>query len=135
MWRGKVGCVLNITEDYNCTGYVTIRYSKSEANHSISFVNPDTGDHTNTIEGTWRDVKAFLRPYNRQEDYEYHLAHYMFAARCKAQGISPFCQFLAIVADIEWKKQKTSYLNCLKSSNEFCDRNGLRNCRAVGKKR
>jgi hypothetical protein len=27
--------------------------------------------------------------------FEYHLAHYMFAARCKAQGIS---QFLAIAA-------------------------------------
>jgi len=30
----------------------------------------------------------------RGDDYEYHLAQYMFLAGCKAQGISPFVQFL-----------------------------------------
>jgi hypothetical protein len=28
----------------------------------------NTGAHTNTIEGTWRSVKAFLGQYNRGED-------------------------------------------------------------------
>jgi hypothetical protein len=63
-------------------------YTHSTVNRSISFVNPDTGGHTNTIDCTWRHVKAFLRPYHRLEDYEFHLAHYMFAARCKAQEVS-----------------------------------------------
>ena len=40
-------------------------YTHRNVNHSISFVNPDTGDHTNHIESTWCHVKAFLRPYNR----------------------------------------------------------------------
>ena len=35
-------------------------YTHRNVNPSISFVNPDTGDHTNTIECTWRHVKAFL---------------------------------------------------------------------------
>jgi hypothetical protein len=29
-------------------------------NHSIHFVDPDTGAHSNTIESTWRRVKVFL---------------------------------------------------------------------------
>jgi len=29
-------------------------------NHNISFVNPDTGENTNTIECTWRRVQSFL---------------------------------------------------------------------------
>jgi len=34
-------------------------YTRHTINHSISFVNTDTGDHTNTIECTWRHVKGF----------------------------------------------------------------------------
>jgi transposase-like protein len=77
-------------------------YQHLTVNYSIQFVHPDTGAHTNTIESTWHQVKVFLGPYNRGEDYEYHLAHYMFAARCKAQGVSPFLQFLPLVTNTDW---------------------------------
>jgi transposase-like protein len=53
-------------------------YTHRTVNHIISFVNPDTRDHTNTIDCTWRHVNAFLGPYYRSEHYEIHLAHYMF---------------------------------------------------------
>jgi len=33
-------------------------------NHSIHFVDLDTGDHTNTIGATWRNIKVFLGQYN-----------------------------------------------------------------------
>ena len=60
--------------------------------------------HTNTIEATWRCVKVFLGPYNRREDCHYHLAHNMLAARCKAQGVAPFVQFLHLAAKRDWSQ-------------------------------
>jgi hypothetical protein len=65
-------------------------------------VHPETGDHTNTIESTWHGVKVFLGPYNRRDDYHYHLAHYMFMERCKAQGVPPYLKFLDIIANTDW---------------------------------
>jgi len=77
-------------------------YTHCTVNHSLQFVDPVTEDHTYTIESTWRTVKVFLGQYNKGEDYEFHLAHYMFAARCKALGVPPFLQFLHLVANTDW---------------------------------
>jgi hypothetical protein len=77
-------------------------YNHRTVNHSLYFVDPNTGAHTNTIESTWHQVKVFLGPYNLREDYHYHLAHYMFAARCKAQGVPVFTEFLHLVARTDW---------------------------------
>jgi transposase-like protein len=79
-------------------------YTHRTVNRSIQFVNAETGDHTNTIRSTWRSVKVFLGQYNREEDYEYHLAHYMFAARCKARGVPPYLQFLHLIANTDWSQ-------------------------------
>jgi hypothetical protein len=45
--------------------------------------------------------KTFLGPYRRQLDYHLHLSQYMFAAGCKAKGISQFIEFLAISASTD----------------------------------
>jgi transposase-like protein len=83
--------------DLDCQGYM-----HRSVTHSIHFVSPHTGNHTNTIESTWRSIKVFPGQYNRGEDYHYHIAHYIFALRCKAQGILPFLQFLHLVANTNW---------------------------------
>jgi transposase-like protein len=77
-------------------------YMHRTFNHSIHFVDPHTGAHTNTILSTWRHVKVFLGQYNRGDDYEFHLAHYMFASRYKAQGVPPSLQFLHLIANTDW---------------------------------
>jgi hypothetical protein len=76
----------------------SIGYTQRTVNHSVSFVNRTTGDHTTKIEAMWRAVKDFLKSYNRRDGYEHHLAHYMFAARYRAQGGPIFNQFLAVVS-------------------------------------
>jgi hypothetical protein len=80
----------------------SIGYTHRTVNHSVSYVNSDTGAHTNTVKAMWRTVKDFLRPYNRRADYHYHLAHYMFAAGCKALGVPQFNLVLAIFTSSHW---------------------------------
>jgi len=83
------------------------RYDHLRVNHSISFVDEDTGAHTNTIESTWRHVKASLNPYNRKGEVCYigALAEFMFRRRCKAEDVQPFCKFMEIVAAIDWSAE------------------------------
>ena len=76
-------------------------YTHRTVNHTIAFVNEE-GDHTNTIESKWGHVKAYLKSYKRPDDCIYHFAHYMFAARCKAEGVHQFTKFLHLVASTDW---------------------------------
>jgi hypothetical protein len=76
-------------------------YMHRTVNHTISFVNKD-GDHTHTIKNKWDHIKAYLKSYKRRDDYIYHFAHYMFAARCKAEGVNQFMKFLHLVASTDW---------------------------------
>jgi hypothetical protein len=79
-------------------------YTHRTVDHSIHFVDPSTGAHTNTKECTWHHVQVFLGPYNRGQNYHLQLAHYMFLARCRAEGIPPFLQFLHLVANTDWSR-------------------------------
>jgi len=77
-------------------------YTHRTVNHGFWFCDPVNGAQTNTIESKWHRVKVFMGHYNRGEDYEYHLVHYLFAARCKGEGIPPFIQFLHLITNTDW---------------------------------
>ena len=62
-------------------------YTHQTVNHTIGCLDVRTGARTNTIERTGRNVKAFLRIYNRNGDYINHLSHYMFAAVCQSNNV------------------------------------------------
>ena len=48
-------------------------------NHSENFVDPVTGTHTNTIEGTWNGIKQNIAPRNRTEsNVSGHLFEFMW---------------------------------------------------------
>ena len=57
-------------------------------------------------------MKAFLGPYNRKGDYIHHLAHYMFAARCRAEKVDQFTKFLYLIATIDWGERPTISESC-----------------------
>lgn len=40
-------------------------YTHQSVNHSLQFIDPETGTHTNTIEGTWSGVKVGIPKRNR----------------------------------------------------------------------
>jgi hypothetical protein len=87
-------------------------YTHRTVNHSIGFVDERTGANTKIIESTGRHVKAFLGPYNRNGDYIHHLAHYMFAARCRAEKADQFTKFLHLIATTDWSECPTLSESC-----------------------
>ena len=69
--------------------------------HTTHLVDPDTRDHKYHPDNVaqCQDVPPSVQ---QGEDYHYHLPDYMFVARCKAQGIPPFLQFLHPIVNTDW---------------------------------
>jgi hypothetical protein len=42
-----------------------------------------------------------MKSHKKQDDYIYHFAKYMIAARCEAEGIVQFTNFLHLVASMD----------------------------------
>ena len=57
LWRGYIGI-----EELN------MNIIHRTVNHSEHFVDPNTGVHTNTIEGLWNGIKLQISPRNRSKD-------------------------------------------------------------------
>ena len=61
-----------------------VGYRHSMVNHTLHFVDPLTGVHTNTIEGLWSEVKRFFRKHgginhgNLQDYLDEFTFRYMF---------------------------------------------------------
>ena len=64
-------------KSYDCLeseGFIHLK-----VNHSINFVDPGTGAHTQNIERAWREVRAKIPRYGRkQKHYSGYLAEFMF---------------------------------------------------------
>lgn len=82
-------------------------YTHETVQRTIGFVNEQTGAHINTIQSTWRHVKAYLNAYNRKKDYIYDLAQYMFNAMCRAENVDEFTKFIHIVSNRDWSHTST----------------------------
>ena len=58
-----------ITDMWRGYGNVRSRYRHIKVNHGENFVDPISGAHTNTIEGTWNGVKLKIQSRNRDEKF------------------------------------------------------------------
>ncbi|GBN14656.1 hypothetical protein AVEN_236481-1 [Araneus ventricosus] len=93
-------------ESYDCLD--TEGFQHLKVNHGVTFVNPDTGCHTKTIESTWRHVKSTLPSHNRQMDFKFYLAYYLYIKSCKEQKVDCFNKYLEIIRDENWAEKKFS---------------------------
>jgi len=76
-------------------------YKHFKVNHSINFKDPDTNQHTNTIEGLWRHAKYSLPQYHKKKTFIVgYLSKFMFLKQCKALNIDPFTEFLRIAGSL-----------------------------------
>ncbi|KAF8784297.1 putative transposase-like protein like [Argiope bruennichi] len=68
-------------KSYDCLsneGFVHLK-----VNHSVNFKDPDTGAHTNTIEGTWGAVKRAIPASKAKTQLDYYLAEYVWRKKNK----------------------------------------------------
>jgi hypothetical protein len=69
--------------------------------HSKNYVNPDTGTHTQTIEGLWSHVKDFLPVHGMKPcDLGSYLGWFMWTRYCKQRKLDEFIHFRKCVAEI-----------------------------------
>ncbi|KAE9542513.1 hypothetical protein AGLY_003374, partial [Aphis glycines] len=77
------------------------RFVHLTVNHSIQFKNPETGAHTNNVEGMWRHAKASLSQYCRKKRfYGGYLAKFMFLKRCRILNIEPLTEFFKLAGEL-----------------------------------
>ena len=96
-------------KSYDCLSQEDFEYLT--VNHSLHFVDPDTGCHTQNIENLWWQVKRNLpNTHNKHSQLYLHLAQYMWRLM-RDQTDDMFLQFLKDAA----KFYKGQVSNCFSS--------------------
>ncbi|GFU72601.1 mitotic-spindle organizing protein 2A [Trichonephila clavipes] len=74
-----------------------------EVNHSVCFKDPDTGAHTNSVEGTWSAIKRFLRNHTSHAEgmFDHYLTEYLWRrSRDHSLSDETFQNFLKAVVTL-----------------------------------
>lgn len=102
---------------YDCLedeGFVHLK-----VNHSITFKDPDTGAHTNTIEGMWNCIKRNLKQVRKiDEGFDSYLSEFMWRRRHQENYPKLFNSFLDAIRDVyPAATQDGSKIKALKTKN------------------
>jgi len=72
-------------------------------NHSLHFVDPQTGAHTQNIESTWRHMKRKIcrgGVRNADQQLDLHLAEFLWRRELDRSGASPFIDLIGLIAQL-----------------------------------
>lgn len=70
-------------------------------NHSVNFVDPNSGAHTNTIESTWSALKKSLLSNGTQKTlYDIYFSKYCIKKLYLNDSTDPFTRFLEIITKV-----------------------------------
>ena len=84
---------------YNCIGSLPNVSSHSTVNHSVTFVDPATGTHTQNVESYWNRCKTKLK--RMKGCIEHQIPSYLDEFMCRERhGTSRVMAFNNIISDI-----------------------------------
>jgi hypothetical protein len=68
---------------------------------SFDIIHTETADNANTIESTWRHVKATLCTHHKNSDIVYgDTADCVFSKKCKEGAMDSFCEFTTLAVEM-----------------------------------
>ena len=69
-------------------------------NHSENYVDPETGAHTQTVEGFWRQLKSFLPTFGLKPKYlRLYLGNFLWYRYCKQRKLDMFLHILKCISE------------------------------------
>nr|CAD2179823.1 unnamed protein product [Meloidogyne enterolobii] len=76
--------------------FVVIQLSHLRVNHSVNFIDPVSGAHTQTIERTWRSAKARNKKQHgtHRQMLDSYLCEFLWREECKNREIDTFDKIL-----------------------------------------
>lgn len=87
-----------------------------KVNHSLHFVDPETGAHTNTIESTWRALKKSLPKYGTVKSlYDTYFSQYCVRKKYIEGSDDPFLAFVDLIKRVYNPNNKKSILVAVES--------------------
>lgn len=101
-------------------------FEQLRVNHSVTFKDPDSGAHTNSIESSWRAAKAVTTASGRKKAHiPGNLAKYMFFKRCKELDLDRTIEFYRLAGKLynpaKNEVSEPELKAVVDDSNEFTD--------------
>ena len=92
-------------KSYDCLGLEGFEHLR--VNHSLHFKDPETGAHSNSIEGSWRAAKAITTSSGKRKSHiPGNLARYMFNKRCLANNLDRTEEFFRLAGTLYYPDTK-----------------------------